>query len=1186
MKPLDPIAVDLEKTTLIEASAGTGKTYTIATLVLRLLAKGYPIESILVVTFTEAAASELKLRIRSRLADMLRRLRMPAGAADDDLIKSFRAPDGEHNGEKQVEYRLSLALADFDQAAVMTIHSFCYKVLREFSFESRSFFDVELAPDRSAFLVQAGYDFFMGHVNDLDPLMLAFLAQEQVTPETFTASFKKVLSRPDLAWVPASAAPQPIFDDYRKAVVRARQILDGDSEDIVRLLADHKGIDKRSYSKKNVPAWIAAVKRQIAGHGDDTLFKMTEKGDPAYKFTYTRLKEKTKQGSPMPVHPFFDCCETLLNLSVQFPDHLIQLKQDFIDFLRRFFEAVKQHQGICFFDDLVNDLAASLEQDPETGLASAVRDTYSACLIDEFQDTDPRQYDIFSTLFSVKGSPFFMIGDPKQAIYAFRGGDIFAYLKAVRNSEQRFTLDKNYRSAPLLVRGVNRLFSLQPDPFVYKDIGFGPVSCPDTAVNRLINNRSGAALPPLQIGFVFRGTHSLDRSGFIPRQAGHSLIPGMVAADMAQLLGSDTSLLQTDGSGRNPVRPGDIAVLVRTNEQAVQVQKALAALRIPSFLSKTGSVFDSAQAVELHDIMQAVHEPGNSPLMRAALCTSVFGFDQQGILALNQDDHAHSGWHDFFHTAKQVWEQKGFVSMIMSLLHSDQAFLKGNDSLDERALTNFYHLIELTSRAGVRSAFSPFHLMKWYETQLCQPLREASDEQELRLESDRNAVAVVTIHKSKGLEYPVVYLPYLWEGQRAAPKNDILYHDPDREYRLTMDLGSTEIEAASAHFEREDRAEQRRLLYVALTRASAMCRIIWGGFASVASSSLSGLLHPDGCKDDDTLQKDLKRLVSGDPEAIQVRHLDPEPDTTLYRDEPDTRSAIAAREVQRQIQPVWKITSFSAMAHSTVPAGIPGPPLPESPRSERGTDTAGEIDTEIFPKGAVAGDFFHAVFEAIDFKGTETDMEQQVEIQLARFGFTDPALKPVAVKCFRSVLDTSLESESGRPILLGRVPKERRLNEMGFTLKVSSLNIPDLRQCLEAHPMLHSIGYADRMAGLDPAVVNGFLKGFIDLVIQEKGRYFILDYKSNYLGPTWDTYAPESMKTAMAEHHYFLQYHIYLLALHRYLELRLDNYDYDTHIGGVYYLFIRGMHPDHGSTYGVFFDRPPKAVIQSLSDKI
>ena len=917
MKPLDPFNIDLERTTLIEASAGTGKTYTIATLYCRLIAKGYSVESILVVTFTEAAAAELKLRIRTRILDTLTRLCEPPDEKEDDLVRFFR---GKEKQSLICQY-LNFALTCFDQASIMTIHSFCLKILKENAFESRSLFDIELVPDRSLFLRQVSFDFFMAHVNHLDRLFLSYLSQQQITPESFAASFSQVVSRADLVCRPASVNFENIFDSYRKTLKKINNILISRTEEITALIRNHKGIDKRSYSKKNVPAWLKASGLNIEKNGRNTLFKMTEKGDALYKFTKTRVELKTKPGETPPEHEFFDLCEQLLSFYNVFETNLISLKLEFLTFFNKALEKMKIAQGLCFFDDLVNDLANALETKDKDHLIHAVRQTFSACLIDEFQDTDPRQYDIFSKIFSSKGIPFFMIGDPKQAIYAFRGGDIFAYLKASKESDQSFTLEKNYRSAPLLVQGVNAVFSSRPNPFKFEAIEYSRVTTPETAENIFI--KGDMFLQPLQFCFVKREDQMLDKKGFIGKETAAGIIPDLVAKDILSLLNSDKKLVakQNGIKGHQNITPENIAVLVRTNIQAEQVQIALSGLNIPSYLSKTGSVFDTQHAIDLYDILWAVNHPDSKGSINAALTTSVFNFSSSQILALNRDEALFFEWQDRFRQYKETWENKGFVSMVMTLFHSDEAFLKENSYLDQRGITNFYHLVELVSQAGLKNRLSPYYLLKWYARQLFKDLRDEFAD-ELRLESDKKAVAIVTIHKSKGLEYPVVYLPYLWEGQRKPSKENLLFHDPEKDHRLTLDLGSQDLATAQIYSETEDMAEQRRLLYVALTRASAMCRVIWGGFKTIETSALGSLLHQEGYEDDATLINDLEQLHALADKSILVQH-NVQESAALYSNKKDSfPQMLSATKLTRDVSPSWKMSSFSAITHTTHPGSI------------------------------------------------------------------------------------------------------------------------------------------------------------------------------------------------------------------------------------------------------------------------
>jgi exodeoxyribonuclease V beta subunit len=1193
MKPLDPFLLDLEKITLIEASAGTGKTYTITTLFARLIAQGYSIESILVVTFTEAAAAELKLRIRKRLSNVL------AADVDDDDYGNDTADNKTDeltvffNSQPEPELirqRIAHAVTCFDQACIMTIHSFCFQTLKDNAFESRSPFDMELLTDSSHFFDQVCMDFFMTRINDQDSLFLKFLAQKGVTPESLKASFRPLVSRPNMDIIPDIARFEDVCDSYRNLTQKIHIILKTQKQDIIKLIQDHKGLDKRSYSKKNLPKWLDLSLEKLEVQGRDTLFVMTEKGDPIYKFTSTRLASKIKEGHDFPFHELFALSQDLVDLTRVLETNVISLKLEFFSFFNQELEKMKLTQGACFFDDLVNDLASALEGDGKDQLRAAVHEKFRACLIDEFQDTDPAQYQIFSRLFEDYGiseekMPFFMIGDPKQAIYGFRGGDIFAYLFACKKSDQMFTLEKNYRSGPLLVKAVNDIFCLTPNPFLFKEIEYTRVKTPETAVNRL--NENDLPCQPLQFAFVQREDFSLDRQGYIKKADALKAIPKILAQEILFTLDSSTRLLSKNGdSGDDPIAmaitPGDMAVLVRTNDQAEQIQLALSSLNIPSYLSKTGSVFDSQEAIELYDILLAVYEPDQLGLLKAALSSSVFGFSLAMLADLDQDEESMWSWQDRFRGYKDIWEQKGFVSMIMELFHCDDGVVRASSVLSERGLTNFYHLIELVSQEALHHYLSMFYLIKWYKDQLFKDSRgDGADE--LRLESDKKAVAIVTIHKSKGLEYPIVYLPYLWAGTRKTQgKDPILFHDPDMEYRLRLDLGSPDQERAMELREQEETAEEKRLLYVALTRASAMCCIIWGGFSSVDNSALGSLLHPDGCSADTIMLQNLGRLSrpvdSGEP-RIKVSLLTPGEPEGNYIPLDQTKVSLCARSLQRQIAPAWRISSFSAISTSRSVSGSALHPDILKPGDLSGivNKSTQKICLKDFPKGAGSGDFFHAVFEDLDFI-EPSSIEKLVKEKLAKFGFTDESLETPAAAAVKDVLGTSLGTKTGEKFCLKDIHMDQRFTELEFFFNIRSFNIPGISALFAREPQGNA--YAKKLLTLGSGGFKGFIKGFIDLVIRHQGKWYIIDYKSNFLGETYGDYGQTAMKEAMESHHYILQYWVYLTALHRYLTLRLKGYSYEKDFGGVFYLFIRGMHPIH--PYGIFYHRPPKEFLDKF----
>ncbi len=1177
MKKLDPFAIPLEQACLIEASAGTGKTFTITTLYIRLIASGYPVDSILVVTFTEAAAAELKLRIRQRLSQCLSsigRLESSKRVPDEGELAQYLFRDHAADPARLRQY-LKKAMFCFDQATIMTIHSFCLRTLKEHAFETKIPFDIELAPESSEFFTQAVLDFFARRVNNLPLVFLRFLKIRGFSADYLQQFFSRVVTSPGLPVIPDVKEFQDVSGTYGKVVKKIKKILDTRYNEVLEHIVMHPNLDKRSYGRRNVERWLDQTRD--AFHEDTMIpvFDMSEKGDPLYRFTRTRLTGRLKKGQSLNPHDFFDLCETLLEKTLVFEQNLIALKHQFIEDYRTAHLAQKNASGVFYFDDLIQDLYDGLHQPSARELIPAIRKQYRACLIDEFQDTDLLQYRIFSVLFAMSGTPFFMIGDPKQAVYAFRGGDIFAYLKAAGDTQNAVTLTCNYRSDPLLVKGVNHLFTRVPHPFEFEKILFSPVQTPAGSKNRLC--RDNVPVQPLQISFVARKDHHSDKNRFITKKEAGEVIPSRVAADIANILNSEYFLTTGDNSERR-VQPGDMAILVRKNAHAPPIQAALAALDIPCVISKTGSVFDSSEAVALSDILAAVLEPENSGRFRAALCTEVFGFTGDDLALMDKDTEALNQWLDFFRQLNTVWKNSGFMSMMQLLLKSDRTLLNPENAMDMRALTNIHHLVELLHCQSVSSHLHGVFLLNWFQAQIASAIRE-TEAHELRLESDKSAVVIVTIHKSKGLEYPLVFLPYLWETASPSKKDaPVFFHDPKNHDCLTLDLGSDRIDFSRQQARQEILSEETRLLYVALTRASSLCRIYWGAFASAPSSALWRLLHQGTDVSDNGLLSDLSDLARGVSDSIVIDRITSKRAAGSFARTKKPDSPLVCRVPGRDFDPRWKISSFSSFIRSA--AGFEAQSH-KTPVAESGKES---IQLASFPKGAGSGDFFHALFETLDFKAEDEAVSLQVESTLRQFGFPCTRWSDVVKKSVEDVIRTNLSSGTDT-FCLADIPHSERLNELAFYFKVRSFS-PDALVNLFKTGMKdpEKDRYAERLAELQIKSFSGFVKGFVDLVVRHRGKWYIMDYKSNYLGDCYEDYHEKAMAKAMAEHHYYLQYHLYAVALHRYLALRMPSYSFQDHFGGVFYLFIRGMSPKLPCSNGVFFDRPDEKLVSRLSD--
>ncbi|MCK5097729.1 MAG: UvrD-helicase domain-containing protein, partial [Desulfobacteraceae bacterium] len=783
-----------------------------------------------------------------------------------------------------------------------------------------------------------------------------------------------------------------------------------------------------------------------------------------------------------------------------------------------------------------------------------------------------------------------MIGDPKQAIYGFRGGDIFAYLKAVEDSKKVYTLDKNYRSDPMLVKSINSIFISKTNPFLYEKIGFFPVSTPETSENRLFKNNKAVHC----FKFLFidkeKANADVDKKGFITKGWANDNIPSIVANDIAELLCSDTLLK------KNKIEPSDIAVIVRKNDQANKISKALKFHQIPSHIYSNDSVLDSKEAQAITDLLWAVLEPENLNFVKAALLTDVFEFTGNDIDDLDSIEGAFSDWQEKFKSYQILWAKHGFIRMIQQIFYSPEAFSKPNTFISERTLTNYNHLIEIIHYAESDQHLSPVFLFQWFKQEQGRASVNASLE-ELRLETDQSAVSIVTIHKSKGLEWPIVYLPYLWDGKINPAKEDYcLFHDSEDDFKEKFDLGSPKIKRARELSNTEVKAEEVRLLYVALTRAASMVKVVWGQFNSVEVSALGNILHGKSTADEMKMLDDIKSLTKQGSYGIDIDIFKPiakpvekiipyKQDDFLEKDEdpyayPDKQGFI--NTLSRSIFQSWKIASFSSLI-SNQDYRLPEN-RPEDRKAKENLSEQEEITLKDFPAGAGSGEFFHSLLEDLDFEDNKKTITSLVKLKLSSFGYRQEFWEDTINMAVQQILSAPLFKDNN-DFILKNIKNENRLNELEFFFPIKSINNSKLYDIFK-NCMKHSLSskYADKLLELDFNSVSGFMKGFIDLVFEFKGKWYVIDYKSNFLGKSYNEYSCDAMNDSMMEHHYFLQYHIYVVALHKYLMFRKKDYNYNTHFGGVLYLFIRGMRPKPGPTTGVFFDCPDYEFINTLSN--
>ncbi|YBE70746.1 exodeoxyribonuclease V subunit beta [Klebsiella pneumoniae] len=1158
---LDPLRLPLIGERLIEASAGTGKTFTIAALYLRLLLglggeAAYPraisVEELLVVTFTEAATEELRGRIRSNIHEL--RIACLRGESDNPLYSALLAEIADKDDAAKT---LLLAERQMDEAAVFTIHGFCQRMLSLNAFESGMLFEQQLIEDESRLRYQACADFWRRHCYPLTRDIAAVIHDVWKGPRDLLKSLDRWLQgeAPQLKSPPAPN--ETLAERHQQIIARIDSLKQQWREQVGEIegVLENSGLDRRKFNRGNQGKWMEKVN---AWAQEETLSYQLP--DALEKFAQSFLLERTKAGGEPPVHPLFSAVESLLASSLTLTD--LVLARAMVE-IRDAVAREKRRRGELGFDDMLSRLDEALRGDSGETLASAIRQRFPVAMIDEFQDTDPQQYRIFRRIWRRQPeTALLLIGDPKQAIYAFRGADIFTYMKARGDVAAHYTLDTNWRSSPGMVGSVNRLFSLSDNPFMFHEIPFLPVKA--AAKNKGLRFTVDAAdVPAMNVWLMPRDTvGSGDYQTFMAQLCATQIRDWLSAGQRGRAL-------LWRGETSRPVQASDITVLVRNRLEAAQVREALQTLGIPSvYLSNRDSVFETLEAQELLWLLQAVLAPERENTLRSALATSMFGLTALDIENLNQDEQAWDALVEEFSEYRQIWRQRGVMPMLRALMtarHIAENLLATRGG--ERRLTDILHISELLQEAASQLE-SEHALVRWLAQHIAEPDSNAASQQ-MRLESDKHLVQIVTIHKSKGLEYPLVWLPFI---ARFRKQDQAFYHDRET-FAAVLDLGQDEASLELAEAERL--AEDLRLLYVALTRAVWHCSL---GVAPLSSrksgnsdfhlSALGRLLQAGEAMDAAGLAARLADFCHGDIALQRPGELD----LTPWQAPAATIPRLSARELQRRIADDWRVTSYSGLQQHGFSGG-----QDLLPRLDVDAAGVGEVVEEPqltphqFPRGAAPGTFLHSLFEELDFTQPVPEGWMAEKLQLSGF---DAQWAPVLTDWLGGVLKTRLP---GPDIALNQLAARDKQVEMAFYLPIAQL--------LTAERLDALIRQYDPLSAdtppLDFRQVHGMLKGFIDLVFRHEGRYYLLDYKSNWLGEDREAYTRPAMEQAMRAHRYDLQYQLYSLALHRYLRHRLADYDYDRHFGGVIYLFLRGMDGQEGGQ-GIFTTRPVRPLIDGL----
>ena len=1093
--------------TVLEASAGTGKTHRVTTIVVTAVADGTPLAEMLLVTFTIKATSELRDRVWTRLTESVRAVErfLETGSVGEDELHD----DLCHGDEATVRQRLEnlrSAVANFDSATIATIHSFCQLVLRTVGFAA----DV----DRDSSFIE-----------DLRPL------RDEVVDDLLVQKLRRT---------PTVALGRS----------RARAIAD--------------------------------------------------------KATTNPLAPLLPEGAD--------------------PDTDDGLRVAFAAAVRTRIEARKRSSHLLGYDDLLLRVAAALGDD-ERGVRRRLQEIFRLVVVDEFQDTDTIQWRILRDAFADSSTRLVLVGDPKQAIYSFRGADVHAYLAARSDADHPDELRINWRSDAGLLRGLDVLFrdtTMGDDSIAYRPVGVAA----GHEEPRLVGGRRST---PVRLRMVSRtDERQLTKTGYFAKPAAIDHVTRDLAADVVRLL-TDGSRIRTD---EGSVKPRDIAVLVRRNSDALAVQTALVEAGVPAVVNGAGSVFETVVADDLVRLLEALEQPASPARARGVVVTGLMGWRAEDIVDATDDDwdRIHADLHEW----RRILLDGGVAPLVRTVLEADgtpERILGAAGG--ERWMTDLRHLTELLHEAAAGIGSAPAALAAWLHERRADAQSDVgTDDRSRRLDTDADAVQVWTVHRSKGQEFPIVYVPFAWMVTNPQGEPPLVFHDDDRNERVIHVNGakasSPDVRSRAAQ---EEAAEELRLAYVAMTRARHQLVLWWVPAWCAERSALAQLLFghkagPDGLTDvpaDDRARTIVEELAEPAREAIRIEDSDPPVEPSHLPLPSRHHRELDRRRFTRDIDRIWRRTSYSALTAAAHDAHVAGTTIGAAEHTERGledewmpedaphtiesdAEREDELRSVLSPFGEIGGGasfgtLVHAVLEHVDFAAPDLEIEVRHRVADQQFGSHHDLDVDTLVRGLVAAVETPLG-----PLVDGRslrdVHRADRLDELHFEMPLLGGDVPtgSLTMAAIADTVRRHLADDDPLAGYgdvlaDPLLAtrtHGYLSGAIDVVLRIDGRFVVVDHKSNWLGvegeplSAWH-YRPAAMREAMVRAHYPLQALIYAVALHRYLRWRLGDYDADRHLGGVLYLFLRGMTGPDAPTIepmpcGVFSWRPPTAMVVELSD--
>ncbi len=1154
MKPLKVSECSFGGLNLVEAGAGTGKTYNITCLYVRAILEQHLLpKNILVLTYTEAATAELRSRIRSRILECIEALKGHSDKPDEflnQIQQTYNKSDINH---------LKNALFSFDEAAVFTIHGFCQKLLREQSLAFGVQPDFQIIKDNFELVQDSVDDYWRDIVSEYSASevmrsFLNYLIEEKINPDTLKVLVEELISKPYAKVLPGKLSEEEFragTEEIAEALSDIRSRWNNDKDDLKDVIFGGE-LNRVSYKPEAFKVfWEELISWIESPHVYFSGFNKLE------HFGKSKIERAAKKNSRVDAPPICELIDTYL-LKIRTSEtlkgnFLIQATEE----IQVRINEKKNKNGVLGFDDLLQIVETNL-----TGsLSKQISSQYPVALVDEFQDTDPIQYSIFRQIYSKTKASLFMIGDPKQAIYSFRGADLFTYFKATKDVDaaNRFSLDKNYRSSKSLIEAVNVLFNRHNDPFVFEVPEFRNGEYPEKKETPEFL-KDGIA----QIPFSFIDCNADQKNMDELR----TIVCEYVAKQVSTLLHQNYSI------GEEKVKPGDIAILVRKKSEANLVKRVLKKFGIRGAMQSNESMYSTLVCEELKLILKAIADTGNHDLIRTALATTLIGFAGADIINLNTDEGKWGKILAVFHEAGEEWKTKGILvafNKLDSFFGISLNLSKLQDA--DRMLTDLAHLQELLAAEERKRRLLPNGLIRFLYRKINSDVTP-EDEERIRLESDNELVTINTLHSSKGLEYPITFIPFIWDSFDTSYNwglKSLQYHN--KQGNLLIDVAPKYNKEGREQAVKEELGDAMRLLYVALTRAKSACFVPFVRYKSLNRSTMGALL----CGTDAVLNRspDIGTQTISELESIAgsnrniIHHtaadLDLTEEVVSFHDSFDEVKLCVNSFSRNDLNRFSRTVSFSSL--------IKGAESSESGKDYDFEMASSSFDGEnetysafSFPKGAGVGTLIHNIFELIDFK-EPAGLADIVYTQLEKAGINhkwQAFLKQWVADC--------LEHKLFGEFSLSKLEPAKVLKEMEFHFPIKGISLDNLLSIVRGSKYTKQV----------PAVeINGFMKGFIDLIFEHNGKFYILDYKSNYLGDASADYTVEKLTDKIRSSRFDLQYHIYVVALKKYLSQRIPDFDYNTQFGGVIYFFIRGIEKG-GAGSGVFFDCPKKEVIESI----